>query len=365
MQTQNWEMRLKHDDRGLEIERVLTGGVVSRNQYDDTGRIYRNTVTTKGRETRRMRYQWSQNDRLMGIVNELNDRNTWFDYDTMGNLTGSTFNETEKLFRVPDAVGNLYRTADRKDRKYGAGGRLLETEDTKFHYDEEGNLAAKVDGKGHLWRYLWNANGSLKEVVRPDYRSVKFEYDALGRRTAKVYDNKVTRWVWDGNTPLHEWSYEEKDRPKTVTDEFGIKSKDREEPAENIITWVFEEGSFRPAAKLTDDKKYSIITDYLGTPAQMYDEEGKLTWEMDLDIYGKVRTFEGCSLSECPFRYQGQYETGLYYNRHRYYDPAIGAYLSKDPIGLEGGFKLYGYVNNPNNWIDSTGLTKTCSNRSR
>jgi hypothetical protein len=43
--------------------------------------------------------------------------------------------------------------------------------------------------------------------------------------------------------------------------------------------WVFEEGSFRPAAKLTKDKKYSIITDCPGTPAQMYDEQGQVVWE--------------------------------------------------------------------------------------
>jgi uncharacterized protein RhaS with RHS repeats len=48
----------------------------------------------------------------------------------------------------------------------------------------------------------------------------------------------------------------------------------------------------------------------------MYDEKGQLTWEMRLDMYGKVANFAGRSLSDCPFRYQGQYEdseTGLYY----------------------------------------------------
>jgi hypothetical protein len=79
-------------------------------------------------------------------------------------------------------------------------------------------------------KYKWNANGSLKEV---------------------------TRWVWDGNAPLHEWTYDEKDRPKIVTDEFGLSHKEGEEPTDNITTWVFEEGRFRPAAKLMEDKKGS------------------------------------------------------------------------------------------------------------
>jgi RHS repeat-associated protein len=93
----------------------------------------------------------------------------------------------------------------------------------------------------------------------------------------------------------------------------------------------------------------------------MYDAKGEKTWEAQLDIYGRVRTFVGRSLSDCPFRYQGQYEdeeTGLYYNRFRYYDPSIGSYISQDPIGLAGGNRLYGYVHDPNSWIDEFGLKK-------
>jgi RHS repeat-associated protein len=211
-----------------------------------------------------------------------------------------------------------------------------------------------------VWLYKWNANGSLKEVTRPDKKKVQFEYDALRRRTVKTYDGKVTRWVWDGNTPLHEWIYDEKERPKIITDEFGLTHKEGTEPVENITTWVFEEGSFRPSAKLTDEKKYSIIADYLGTPVQMYDEKGKLTWEARLDVYGKVGTFAGSSLSDCPFRYQGQYhdaETDLYYNRFRYYDPDNASYLSQDPIGLMGNNPtFYGYVKDVNSRLDQMGL---------
>jgi RHS repeat-associated protein len=92
----------------------------------------------------------------------------------------------------------------------------------------------------------------------------------------------------------------------------------------------------------------------------MYDEKGQAVWETHLDIYGKVRTFAGRSLSDCPFRYQGQYEdseTGLYYNRFRYYSPEEGMYLSQDPIGLAGNNPtLYGYVKDVNSWVDVFGL---------
>ncbi|WP_226888168.1 RHS repeat-associated core domain-containing protein, partial [Pectobacterium aquaticum] len=63
----------------------------------------------------------------------------------------------------------------------------------------------------------------------------------------------------------------------------------------------------------------------------------------------------------CELRYQGQLfdaETGLYYNRHRYFDPETAQYLSADPIGLGGGIRPQGYVHNPLEWIDPLGLDK-------
>ncbi|WP_249221050.1 RHS repeat-associated core domain-containing protein, partial [Serratia rubidaea] len=59
-----------------------------------------------------------------------------------------------------------------------------------------------------------------------------------------------------------------------------------------------------------------------------------------------------------PLRFQGQYfdaETGLHYNRYRYYDPQTGSYISQDPIGLRGGLNLYQYVPNPLGWVDPLG----------
>jgi uncharacterized protein RhaS with RHS repeats len=51
------------------------------------------------------------------------------------------------------------------------------------------------------------------------------------------------------------------------------------------------------------------------------------------------------------------YETGLYYYRARYYDPRAGRFITKDPIGFEGGINIYAYVkNNPINMIDPEGF---------
>ncbi|MFP1787672.1 polymorphic toxin type 50 domain-containing protein, partial [Lonsdalea quercina] len=52
-------------------------------------------------------------------------------------------------------------------------------------------------------------------------------------------------------------------------------------------------------------------------------------------------------------------ETGLYYNRHRYYDADSGQYISPDPIGLAGGLRPQGYVHNPLEWVDPLGLAES------
>ncbi|WP_269765837.1 RHS repeat-associated core domain-containing protein, partial [Burkholderia ubonensis] len=64
-----------------------------------------------------------------------------------------------------------------------------------------------------------------------------------------------------------------------------------------------------------------------------------------------------------PIRFPGQYHddaTGLHYNRHRYYDPNCGRFISKDPIGLAGGINVFRYAPNPVGWIDPLGLSKRC-----
>jgi RHS repeat-associated protein len=49
-------------------------------------------------------------------------------------------------------------------------------------------------------------------------------------------------------------------------------------------------------------------------------------------------------------------ESGLSYNLHRYYDPETGQYLCSDPIGLDGGLRTQGYVHDPLQWVDPSGL---------
>jgi RHS repeat-associated protein len=91
---------------------------------------------------------------------------------------------------------------------------------------------------------------------------------------------------------------------------------------------------------------------------EMTDEAGNIVWSAKYKAWGEasITAKEGY---KNPLRFQGQYfdhETGLHYNRHRYYDPQTGRFISKDPIGLAGGLNLHAYAPNPVTWVDPLGL---------
>ncbi|MBS9781624.1 MAG: RHS domain-containing protein [Gammaproteobacteria bacterium] len=106
-----------------------------------------------------------------------------------------------------------------------------------------------------------------------------------------------------------------------------------------------------------------IITDHAGTVSELCDESGTILWHGHQALWGKFSetTTNKDNIITCDLRYQGQIhdrETGLYYNRHRYYDSDSCQYLSSDPIGLAGGIRPQSYVADPVNWIDPLGLAK-------
>ncbi len=195
----------------------------------------------------------------------------------------------------------------------------------------------------------------MSKVVRPDGQEVLFTYDSLGRDRAAA-DSKQ-----DEQDGMPEAGLA---APQGAAEKFRSllsQAAAGEPDSANLTTWVFEDRTFRPAAKITTDGTYSIITDHLGTPVEMYNEQGERVWACELDIYGNVQSIhlQG-KRSDCPFRYPGQYEdeeTGLYYNRFRYYSPHEGMYTQQDPIGMAGNNPtLYGYVSDPNRNVDVFGL---------
>ena len=314
-------------------------------------------------------------------------------------MAEAEYGDGARQWRNPDVMGNVYDSTDRTDRTYARGGQLREDRRWRYHYDKQGNLVLKTkrkiradlehavsqtEGKGFFglfsnnntskerreqeeliawhpgdYAYTWLPNGMLGSVTRPDGKVVTFKYDALGRRVEKTFNGRVHRYLWDGDVVLHEWEYDETERPQPIVAENGDVSFDRPEPTDNLVTWVYDPDSYVPTAKLVNGKRYGIASDYIGRPVQAYDEHGTLVWQADYDIYGNLLNRKG-DRGFVPFRQLGQYEdeeTGLYYNRFRYYDPSTGGYISQDPIRLEGNNPtLYGYTRDSNTRIDLWGL---------
>ena len=346
-------------------------------------------------------YRWDDDFRLLHARDAISGRIARYFYDDFGSLAEAEYGDGARQWRNPDVMGNVYDSADRTDRTYARGGQLREDRRWRYHYDKQGNLVLKTKRKISpvaetpqgdrksvfglfsgsntskerreqeeliAWQpgdyaYTWLPNGMLGSVTRPDGKVVTFKYDALGRRIEKTFNGRVHRYLWDGDVVLHEWEYDETERPQQIVAENGEVSFDRPEPMDNLVTWVYDTDSYVPTAKLVNGKRYGIVSDYIGRPVQAYDEHGTLVWQADYDIYGNLRNLRG-DRKFVPFRQLGQYEdeeTGLYYNRFRYYDPNTGGYISQDPIGLEGNNPtLYAFVKDVNTEVDVFGLE--CSN---
>lgn len=245
-----------------------------------------------------------------------------FEYDSTDNLT---------------RIGSLGEFAGVETLEYGAGDRLLRRDATTFEYDAQGRLLKKTDGT-ETWTYAWDALDQLRSVTRPDGAVWEYKYDALGRRTSKKGPNGTTFFIWDGDVLANEVSAEKR----------------------NWTGWVFSPSDFTPLAKTEGEEFFSIISDHLGTPQEMVDAGGRVVWRAQRRAYGTAMQDEGGEISN-PFRFQGQYydaESGLHYNRFRYYDPGCGRFIQQDPLGLVGAENLYKYVPNPIAWIDPFGLAE-------
>lgn len=302
------------------------------------------TAAPAPRQLSAQRYQWRGDDQIAAIIDrDSTSESRAFDHDDRGRLIRER-RVDQTIERGMDAAGNVFRTADGRDRRYGPGGRLEQDGEVRYQHDADGNQTARIEPDGRVWRFLWNGHGALREIVRPDGTRVQHDYDPFVRRTAKRTlgkDGSVERdtsFVWDGHVVVHE------------LDGQGGQT-----------TWHWEPDQPIPIAKEHDGRRWVIASDHLGTPSEMYDELGALVWRMQLDIFGVPRFLVGAG-ADCPWRWPGQYddpETGTFYNRTRHYSPERGTYLSPDPAGLIASLNLYAYVSDPLTWIDLLALTGT------
>ncbi|WDC03820.1 DUF6531 domain-containing protein [Escherichia albertii] len=110
---------------------------------------------------------------------------------------------------------------------------------------------------------------------------------------------------------------------------------------------------------LPERKIHLYHCDHRGLPLALISTEGATEWRGEYDEWGNQMNEENPHHLYQPYRLPGQQydeESGLYYNRHRYYDPLQGRYIIQDPIGLKGGLNPYQYPLNPIEHIDPLGL---------
>jgi RHS repeat-associated protein len=107
-------------------------------------------------------------------------------------------------------------------------------------------------------------------------------------------------------------------------------------------------------------RRYYVFTNQIGVPIRVEDDAGKACWSARIDPFGQAHVSRDSTL-DMPLRFPGHYfdpETGLHYNRFRYFSPELGRYLQSDPAGLWGGINLYAYPDDPLTGADIDGLAK-------
>ena len=280
---------------------------------------------------------------------------------------------------------------------------------THFDYDARGNMVKRTHN-GQVTNFRWNAANQLLEVTEPHLKTTRYYYDPLGRRIAKhsapLRTNNMgdadqeglwgaTLFGWDGDQMAWEADYARRQtvhyifepggfvpilqassasdmrkmfmqRPGQVTAEYTDEDGNYDIDRDPLYNGDFEPGDAGSSSGVAPlEHVHYYQCDQLGTPMELTDEEGNIAWEANYKAWGeaKITISEAARKAQLknPIRFQGQYfdeESGLHYNRFRYYDPVIGRFISKDPISLAGGINLHQYAPNPIEWIDPLGLVK-------
>ncbi|MER6132659.1 RHS repeat-associated core domain-containing protein [Streptomyces sp. NPDC001815] len=320
----------------------------------------------------RRTYQHSVDGGLVGM-SDLRQGERSFELDRAGRVTaargGAGWDETYRY----DDLGNLVAfgtSAPVDDTETGPGdrtysGTLIERAGRTFYrHDGQGRVVRRVtkllSGGRREWRYVWNAEDQLTDVRTPDGSHWHYVYDPLGRRVAKqlLGDDGPTvveqiTFFWDGDLLAEQ------------TDGVVSTSWDWGGGTTPVGQRVRGSGPVGPdsSQEEIDERFYAIVTDLIGTPTELVDEDGDVVWTRSSTLWGVPAGPAGGDRADCPLRFPGQYfdaETGLHYNHHRYYEPATARYLSPDPLGRTPAPNHHAYVNNPLQWTDPLGLKAPC-----
>ncbi|VXC73653.1 YD repeat-/RHS repeat-containing protein [Enterobacterales bacterium 8AC] len=338
---------------------ALHGSAVNRSwQYDQAY----NVVGIDDGRWGKTQYQYDLNDQIVranfGGFLPLQEQ---FSYDANQNLTLHA--------HLPRGAEAAVQQATQRQQ----AGRVVSRGNSQYRYDTAGRLIEKRELKEgfrpQVWRYRWNEQDQLTELMTPKGERWRYGYDAFGRRIRKL---RIIDTLQQASLPdeqplapakLALSGYEYLWSGDQLIEEVPIYA-DGTVAYDQGIHWLYAPGALTPVARYEKGKLHYVVADHLGTPRELLNEQGKVVWANRLSTWGKAELWGQAANDEdkvsCNLRFAGQYadaESGLHYNRFRYYDADTGQYLCSDPIGLLGGGNPYSYVHNPNNWVDPYGLS--------
>jgi RHS repeat-associated protein len=273
-------------------------------------------------------------NRMTASANAYTSWSRAYTYDNIYQLTGVAqtgggYNGNESY--TYDAVGNRMSSLNVPSYTVDSSNRLTAKTGATYTYDNNGNTLTKTDSTGTTM-YTWDFENRLASATKPGSSTVTFKYDPFGRRIEK----NTQTYVYDGANLI-----EDLNSAGTMTSTY-VYGQRVDDLLESAGRFVFQDGLG------------SIIqTEKVTSKPQVWDV-------FNYDSFGNSTASPAYNLDNLRFQYTGREndsETGLYYYRARYYDPATGRFLSEDPIGFSGGTEFYAYVrSNPANWTDPSGL---------
>ena len=375
----------ERDKLHRETERTFGKHIRQETQYDPMGRILQQIHNRSRRE-----YGYDAAGQLTHIQSR--GGQTQYRYDPIGRLIAAVTPDFSETFAFDPADNRLDLSGNKQDQAGQAnnsqekpslnkvwGNLLKEYAGVHYDYDQRGNLIRKTRN-GETTDYHWNGYNQLIKIENRN-GSTEYRYDPLGRRTAKIRNGETTVYHWQEDTLAIESANGQNTHylfePGTfeplaqfqTTSPIGIEREDK--PAEPYSY----DPETDPLLKIPPEPQEQSETqpelvyyqlDHLGTPIAAHNAKGEAVWTAEYEAWGRIRNetvSDGLKVN-IPFRFQGQYydeESGLHYNRFRYYDPEIGRFVSQDPIGLMGGINVYIYASNPIEWVDPFGLASKSS----
>ncbi|CAI6153569.1 RHS repeat protein [Escherichia coli] len=301
---------------------------------------------------------------------------------------------TEKTDRIPAGV---IRTDDERTHHYDSQHRLVfytriqhgePQVESRYLYDPLGRRTGK-----RVWRRVRDLTGWMSLSRKPEVTWYGWDGDRL--TTIQTQQSRIQTVYEPGSfTPLIRIETDNGEREKTQRRSLAEKLQQEGSedghgvvfPAELVRMLDRLEGEIRAdrvssesrqwlaqcgltverlAAQiepvyLPERKIHLYHCDHRGLPLALISEDGNTAWSGEYDEWGNLLNEENPHHLHQPYRLPGQQhdeESGLYYNRNRYYNPLLGRYITQDPIGLAGGWSLYAYPLNPVNGIDPLGLS--------